>query len=75
MRGIYALGIRRNLDTFYKNITEADYSQATVKPSVDSHYLALLGREAAYAQGKTVTWNEIVNSTKMLEYDTAGLKV
>lgn len=31
------------------NEIPGDVSQTTVKTSVDSHYLALLGREAAYA--------------------------
>ena len=75
IRGIYNIGILKNWDTFYRNITEGDYSQATVKPSVDSHYLALLGREAAYAQGATVTWDEVVESKKTMDFDTSGLTV
>lgn len=75
IRGIYNIGILKNWGTFYRNITEGDYSQATVQPSVDSHYLALLGREAAYAQGATVTWDEIVKSRKTLEFDTVELRV
>ena len=75
IRGIYNIGILKNMDTFYKNITQGDYSQATVKPSIDSHYLALLGREAAYAQGATVTWEDIVQSRKTMEFDTSGLQL
>jgi len=75
IRGIYNLGISKNWDTFYKNITKGDYSQATVAPSVDSHYLALLGREAAYAQGGTVTWEDIRQSRKTMEFDVSGLTV
>lgn len=71
---IYVPGIARNFETFYKNITEGDYSQATVAPSVDSHYLALLGREAGYANGKVVTWNEVVTSKKTMSFDASGLK-
>lgn len=75
IRGIYNLGVARNWDTFHKNITEQDYSQATVQPSVDSHYLALLAREASYAGGTTVHYEELVKSAKVLEYDTSGLTV
>lgn len=75
IRGIYNLGISKNWETFYKNITEGDYKQATVPPSVDSHYLALLGREAAYAQGSTVTWEDILKSKKTMNFDTGGLAV
>lgn len=72
---IYVPGIQRNFATFHKNITEGDFSQATVAPSVDSHYLALLGRDAGYADGNVVTWEETVNSKKVMEFDTSGLQV
>ncbi|HKK17971.1 MAG TPA: hypothetical protein VJ952_04745, partial [Opitutales bacterium] len=75
IRGIYNIGILKNWATFHQNITEGDYSQATVQPSVDSHYLALLGREAAYAQGATVTWEDVVNSRKTMKFDTKGLVI
>jgi len=42
---------------------------------VDSHYLALLGREAAYAQGSTVTWEDILKSKKTMNFDPGGLAV
>jgi len=74
IRGIYNLGISNNWDTFYRNITTGDYTQATVKPSADSHYLALLAREACYRQGQTVTWNEVVNDKTPLKFDPTGLK-
>lgn len=75
IRGIYNLGISKNWDTFYRNITEGDYRQATVQASVDSHHLALLGREAAYAQGATVTWDQIVNSSETMSFDTSSLTI
>ena len=71
---IYMPGILRNWDTFHKNITEGDFSQATVAPSVQSHHLALLGREACYADGKTVTMEQVINSRKVMSFDTSGLK-
>lgn len=74
IRGIYKLGIQNNWDTLHKNIAEGDFSQATVKPSVDSHLLAILGREACYRQGETVTWDEVAANTTPWEYDTEGLK-
>jgi hypothetical protein len=75
IRGIYNLGIANNWKTFYKNITEEDYAQATVQPSADSHYLALLAREAAYLQGKPITWDEITKSEKTSQFDTGKLTV
>ncbi|MDX1681044.1 MAG: hypothetical protein R3242_09975 [Akkermansiaceae bacterium] len=71
---IYRPGIERNFETFNRNITEGDFSQATVAPSVDSHYLALLGRQAGYANGGVVTWEDAVNSKEVMEFDASGLK-
>jgi len=73
-RGLYNKGITANWNTFYDNITKGDFSQATVAPSVQSHYLAMLAREAGYAKGKTVTWDEVVNSKKTMSFDVSGLK-
>ena len=75
IRGIYNIGISRNWNTFYENISKANYAQETVAPSVQSHYLALLAREACLRQGETVTWQDVVNSKAAMEFDTTGLKV
>ena len=40
-----------------------------------SHYLALLAREACERGGDAVTWDEVVNSKTTLEFDLAGLTV
>ncbi|MBT8043513.1 MAG: Gfo/Idh/MocA family oxidoreductase [Verrucomicrobiae bacterium] len=74
IRGIYNIGVTNNWNTFYDNITQNDFSQATVKPSAQSHYLALLAREACYQNGKVVTWDEVLNSKDVMNFDTTGLK-
>lgn len=74
IRGIYNIGISANWKTFHDNITQGDFAQQTVAPSVQSHYLALLAREACYRGGSPVTWDEVVNSKAALEFDTSGLK-
>ncbi len=74
VRGIYNRGITENWKTFHNNITKGNYAQETVTPSVNSHYLALLAREACYRNGETVTWDEVVASKKAFTFDTAGLK-
>jgi predicted dehydrogenase len=74
IRGIYNRGITENWKTFHDNITHGNYTQATVAPSIRSHYLALLGREACDRNGETVTWDEVVKSTKAFAFDTSGLK-
>lgn len=75
VRGIYNKGVSNNWNTFYENITKSNYAQETVAASVQSHYLALLAREACYRGGDVVTWNESVGSKKAFEFDTTGLKV
>lgn len=72
---IYNPGISRNWSTFHDNITKGDFSQATVAPSAQSHYLALLAREACYANGGEVTWDEVVSSKRVMQFDTSGLKL
>lgn len=74
IRGIYNLGITENWKTFHDNITKGNFAQETVTPSVNSHYLALLGREACLRNGETVTWDEVVASKKAYAFDTTGLK-
>lgn len=74
IRGIYNMGISRNWNTFHDNISKGNFAQETVAPSVQSHYLALLAREACYKQGETVTWEDVVNSKTAFEFDTTGLK-
>ncbi len=71
---IYNAGISRNWNTFHENITQGNFAQSTVAPSVQSHYLALLGREACYANGKPVTWDEVVASNEVMKFDKVGLK-
>lgn len=74
IRGIYNKGILANWNTFYSNITQGDFSQATVAPSCQSHYLALLAREACYRGGVPVTWQEVTGSAQTMRFDTTGLK-
>ena len=75
VRGIYNIGISNNWRTFHDNISKGNYAQETVAPSVQSHYLALLAREACYRGGEVVTWDDVVNSKKVSTFDTSGLKV
>ena len=74
IRGIYNKGVTNNWNTFHELVTKGDFSQATVAPSCQSHYLALLAREACYRGGEPVTWEEVVKSTKAMSFDATGLK-
>jgi myo-inositol 2-dehydrogenase/D-chiro-inositol 1-dehydrogenase len=74
IRGIYNIGITNNWKTFHDNITKKNFAQETVAPSAQSHYLALLAREACYQQGKTVTWDQVIHDKTSRGFDTTGLK-
>lgn len=71
--GIYKDGAVANIATFHKNITEGDFANKTVEPSVQSNLVTILGRTAAY-QNRRVTWNELLRDTSRLEYDLSGLR-
>lgn len=73
-RGLYDKGIAANWNTFHDNIAKGNFAQETVAPSVQSHYLAMLAREACYRGGAPVTWDEVVKSDKRMQFDTTGLK-
>lgn len=75
VRGIYNLGISNNWNTFYDNISKGNFAQETVAPSAQSHYLALLGREACYKNGEKVTWDEVVGMRNAAAFDVSELKV
>lgn len=75
IRGLYERGVANNWNTFHDDISKGNFAQETVAPSVQSHYLALLAREACYRGGETVTWDEVVKSTKAFEFDAEGLTV
>ncbi len=63
---IYLNGAVINIADFHKNVTEGDYSNATVAPSVRSNLVTILGRMAAY-QGRKITWAELMRTNTKLE--------
>ncbi len=71
--GIYQEGAVTNIATFHKSITDGNYDNPTVAPSVRSNLITILGRTAAYEKRK-VTWNEIINSKEKLDANLKGLK-
>lgn len=71
--GIYEAGARANIATFYASITEGNYTNPTVAPSVQSNLITILGRTAAYSGG-LVTWDKLLAANEKLEADLTGLK-
>jgi len=70
--GLYGQGIKTNLDTFYKNITERIHDNATAKAGVNSTLATILGRQAG-ATGSIVTWDELIAKNERIEPDLTGL--
>jgi len=69
---LYTTGAATNIDEFHRFITQGDYSNRTVAPSVRSNLTAVLGRMAAYRAGE-VTWREMMASGEKLEPNLRGL--
>lgn len=70
---LYNEGIKRNLDTFYRNVTGQAYDNSTVEPSVNSTLATILGREAG-ARNSLVAWEELLRENKRVAADLTGLK-
>lgn len=72
--GIYADGAKTNIATFHRSIAEANWSNPTVAPSVQSNLITILARTAAYTGG-IVTWDKLMAANERLESDALkGLK-
>ncbi|MCP4611986.1 MAG: Gfo/Idh/MocA family oxidoreductase [Planctomycetes bacterium] len=70
---LYPSGAERNIDTFYKCVSNSIYENPTVEPSVNSTLATILGREAAERNTK-LTWDEVIRENKKLEVDLSGLR-
>jgi predicted dehydrogenase len=70
---IYLVGVEKNIATLYDHITNGDFSNPTVTPSVRSNLTTILGRTAAYRKGE-VTWDQILNDKEKWHFDAKGLK-
>jgi len=70
---IYESGAAANIAAFHKSITEGEFTNPTVAPSVQSTQITILGRKAAFG-GRRVAWDEILKDEERLEPDLTGLK-
>jgi len=73
VKDLYAQGPRRNIDTFYHNITEGRFDNDTVPRAVESALVCILGREAA-ARRTRLTMDELLAENKRLEVSLKGLQ-
>ena len=70
---LYEDGAMRNIDAFYRNVTEGRLENETVPRAVDSALVCILGREAA-ARKVRLTMGELLKENKKLEVDLKGLQ-
>ena len=71
--GIYKEGTVTNIKTFHKSITDGNFDNPTVAPSVRSNLVTILGRTAAYT-GRKVTWKWLLRSQEKLDANLKGAK-
>lgn len=69
----YEAGAVRNIATFYQNVVEGNFTNPTVRRSVDGALTTILGREAA-ARRTPLTMDALLQENKRLEVDLRGLK-
>jgi predicted dehydrogenase len=70
---LFTEGVVNNIKTFYENITQGDFSNPTVEPSVRSNLVTILGRTAAYKKAE-VTWTQMLKAREKLDFSFKGLK-
>jgi len=70
---IYKEGAASNIALFHNLISQRNFENITVAPSVQSNLVSILARTAAY-QNRRVTWPEILRSEEPLIADLTGLK-
>jgi len=70
---MYASGVKHNVATFYDSVTNGDYSNPTVAPSVRSNLTTILGRTAAYRRSE-VSWDKMMKLNERWKADFKGLK-
>ena len=73
MANLYEAGASRNIDTFYRNVTEGHFTNDTVARAVDGALTCILGREAT-ARRARLTMTQLLAENKRLEVNLKGLK-
>jgi len=70
---LYPRGAERNIDTFHQCVTQGNYTNSTVEPSINATLATILGREAGRRRTK-LTLDEVIKENRRLEPDLTGLK-
>jgi myo-inositol 2-dehydrogenase / D-chiro-inositol 1-dehydrogenase len=70
---LYTEGTLVNIREFHQSMTQHQYANPTVAPSVRANLTAVLGREAGYRRTE-VTLAELVRENRSLKFDVTGLR-
>jgi myo-inositol 2-dehydrogenase/D-chiro-inositol 1-dehydrogenase len=70
---IYQEGAENNIKTFHESVTNGNYTNPTVVPSVRSNLTTILGRTAAY-EGRQIYWYQLLNDKEKWHADLSGLQ-
>ena len=70
---LYPRGAERNIDTFHQCVTQGNYTNSTVEPSINATLATILGREAGRRRTK-LTLDEVIKENRRLEPNLTGLK-
>lgn len=73
VENLYEAGVKRNIASYYRAVTEGDHSNSTVPRAVDGALACVLGRIAG-ERSRRVTMDEILKENARLEVDLSGLK-
>jgi predicted dehydrogenase len=71
---IYREGAENNIAAFHQQITEKQFENATVAPSVRSNLVTILGRTAAYRNAR-IGWQELLDENEKFTFNPEGLKL
>jgi len=71
---LFESGTVANIADFHDRIVKGVFDNPTIEPSVRSHLACILGREAGYAAGREVTWDDMMKTADRWETGLAGLK-
>jgi predicted dehydrogenase len=72
VENLYAAGITRNLNRFEEDIRQQRCDNTTVRTSVNSTLVTILGRLAGQRHAE-VTWDEMIAENQRIEPDLTGL--
>lgn len=72
-KDLYGAGMRANVETFHKSVTQGDCSNPTVEPSINATLTTILGREAALRK-TMLTWDQMLKENRKLDVNLKGLR-